>query len=100
VRRIGPDIKSLSRLAIGSLTLTPAFDPETLSYTAETTNGSNKVTAEPTDPGDTVTIMNGLTQVANGTAATWQTGENILTITVADEADAENVCVYTVTVTK
>lgn len=100
MRCIGPDIKSLSRLAIGSLTLTPAFDPETTEYTAVTTNGSNKVTAEPTDPGDSVTIMNGMTKVENGTAATWKTGDNVLTITVADEADADNVNVYTVHVTK
>ena len=64
-----------------------------------TANASNKVTATPTDTGDTVTILNGSTPVTNGSAASWSEGENILTITVADRDDPTETTEYTVTVT-
>jgi hypothetical protein len=88
---------TLSGLTIGSLTLTPAFDSDVKEYTAATTNASNKVTATPTDENATVVILNGETTVENGESATWETGENTLTITVTNGTEEE---VYTVTVTK
>lgn len=88
---------TLSGLTIGSLTLTPAFDSDVTEYTAATTNASNKVTATPTDESATVVILNGETTVENGESATWETGENVLTITVTNGTEEE---VYTVTVTK
>ena len=68
-----------------------------LEYSAATTNATNKVTATPTDPYATVTIMNGETEVENGESASWEEGENTLTITVEGGAPATT---YTVTVTR
>lgn len=66
-------------------------------YTATTVNATNKVTATPTDPYATVVILNGETEVENGTSASWEEGENTLTITVSGGAPDS---VYTVTVTR
>ena len=87
----------LSGLAIGALTLTPTFDPDTTEYTATTTNATNTVTATPEDENATVTILNGETPVENGTAATWAEGANNLTVTVKNGSVQ---LVYSVTVTK
>lgn len=90
-------------MTIGALTLSPAFDSETLEYTVTTTDATNKVTATTDDPSAVIAIVltnseeeEGVT-VANGTAATWASGENVLTITVTDGASKT---VYVVTVTK
>lgn len=81
---------TLSALTIGSLTLTPAFDPDVTEYTTTTSNNSNKITA--TSDGDVSITVNG-TAHENGTSATWQTGENTVVVTVGSKT-------YTVTVTK
>lgn len=86
----------LINLSIGSLALTPAFAADVYEYSVETTNNTNTVTATAAE-GVEVTILNGETEVTNGTAVTWAAGENILTITLNDNG-AENV--YTITVTK
>ena len=88
---------SLSGLAIGTLTLDPEFDSSVVEYTATTSNASNKVTATATDPNAEIVIMNGETEVTNGTSASWSVGENTLTITVSGGAPDT---VYTVTVTR
>ena len=93
----GPLSARLSGLTIGALTLTPAFDSDTASYIATTSNATNTVTATPEGASATVTILNGKTSVENGTAATWATGANTLTVNVKN-GTAEKV--YTVTVTK
>lgn len=96
---------TLTGLTIGNLTLNPVFASGTTSYTAATTNATNIVRAVPTHAGATVAIINKDTdgsdqaEVANGTAATWYTGSNTLTITVT-AADGETTKAYTVTVTK
>lgn len=87
----------LSGLTIGALTLSPQFDPDTVTYTANTTNNTNTITATPEDDDATITIMNGETPVENGTAATWSEGANTVTITVKNGTAQK---VYTVTVTK
>ena len=87
----------LSGLTIGALALTPAFDPDTAEYTANTTNATNTITATPEDEKAAVTILNGETPVNNGAAATWAEGANTVTITVKNGAAQK---VYTVTVTK
>ena len=84
---------SLQSLVVGTLTLNPAFDPNVLSYTTDT----SKVTATPARSGATVTIMNGETPVQNGGTATWSEGENTLTVTVENGTTKR---VYTVTVSK
>ena len=96
---------TLSALTIGTLTLSPVFASATTSYTTTTTNATNIVRAVPTHAGATIEIINKDTdgsdqaEVANGTAATWYTGSNTLTITVT-AADGETTKAYTVTVTK
>lgn len=70
-----------------------------IEYTAATSNATNKVTAVAADPGDTITIMNGETEVTNGQSASWSEGENTLTITVADRDDQTKKTEYEVTVT-
>lgn len=55
------------------------------------------MTATPTDQDATVAITNGSTSVTNGEAATWEVGENTLTIVVTNGTATET---YTVTVTK
>lgn len=67
------------------------------SYTANTTNATNTITATATDPEAEITIMNGETPVTNGTAATWQDGPNTVSITVKNGTAQK---VYTVVVTK
>ena len=62
-----------------------------------TSNATNKVTATPATEGDEVVIMNGETEVTNGQSASWEIGENTLTITVGEGTGAQT---YTVTVTK
>lgn len=65
-------------------------------YTATTSNATNKVTATPTDETAEVEILVGETEVENGESATWDEGENVVTITVTGTTDET---VYTVTVT-
>lgn len=88
----------LSGLTIGALSLSPAFEPGKTEYTADTTNGTNKVTATPEDGSAQVVInLNDSTDVPNGTAAAWQEGDNTLTVKVTSGSESKT---YTVTVTK
>ena len=91
---------SLSGLTIGTVTLTPSFDPDTTEYTATTTNATNKVTATPSDADDTVTIEVNDVEIENGSSASWDEGENTLVVTVTDSTDPSLEEVYTVTVTR
>ena len=91
-----PDAPKLSALTIGSLALTPAFDPDVTSYAATTTNATNTVTA--TAPlGATVTITANGTAVSSGDSVTWNEGENTVAVTVSNGTQSTS---YTVTVTK
>ena len=66
-------------------------------YAVSTTNNTNKVTAATDDESATITIKLGDTEIQNESSPSWQVGENVLTITVAnDDGETE----YTVTVTK
>lgn len=87
----------LSSLKIGNLTLSPAFDPDVTSYTAATSNATNTITAVAESSNATIEIKNGATTVNNGSAATWSSGSNTLTVTVDNDGNDK---VYTVTVTK
>lgn len=90
---------TLSDLRIGSLTLTPEFDTETTTYTTSTTNATNTVTAVPSNAGASVKVEVGEVEIGNGSAATWASGNNTVTITVIAE-DGITEKTYTVTVTK
>ena len=87
----------LAGLSVGALTLSPAFNKSVHVYTAATTNATNTITATPMDGEATITIDVDDIPVANGAAATWQAGANIVTIEVAVGGETET---YTVTVTK
>lgn len=93
------DDATLASLKLGSLTLTPAFDPAVTSYTAATTAATTVIKAIPTDVNADVEIAVGETVIDNGTAATWAAGSNTVTITVT-AADGTTDEEYTVTVTK
>ncbi|MGI5954277.1 phage major capsid protein [Dysosmobacter sp.] len=91
-----PVVAALQSLTIGGLSLSPAFSTGTDTYTADTTNAQDAISAVPT-MGASVTVKVGKTQVQNGGNATWSEGSNVVTITVNN---GENSKVYTVTVTK
>lgn len=91
-----PSVAALRSLAIGSLTLTPAFSPDTLEYTASTTNASNMISAVPTT-GSLATVKVNGKKVQNGGAVTWETDENSVSITVTN---GDKAVTYAVTVTK
>lgn len=90
---------NLSALSIGSLSLTPAFASETVSYTAATTNSTNTITAVPSDASATVKVTVNSAEIDNGTAATWQDGSNTVKVEVT-APDGTTTKTYTVTVTK
>ena len=96
-KAVGPIANTLSSLTIGALTLTPTFASGTTSYTAATTNASDKVTATPTSPGATLLIKVGSTEIENEANASWSLGSNTLTVKVTGDGGDKT---YTVTVTK
>lgn len=84
-------------MAIGSLTLTPTFSSSTLNYAVTTENATNTVTATSASQTAQIAIkVNGVTHT-NGNSATWQTGENIVLVTVSDRHTSQT---YKVVVTK
>lgn len=87
----------LTSIKIGSLTLSPAFDADTLTYTAATTDATNKVTATAAYADADIEIKVGSTVIENGSAATWESGSNTVTIKVTNDDVTKT---YTVTVTK
>ena len=91
------DSADLSNLTIGTLTLSPEFDPDTITYTAATTNASNKVQATALYSDAEIEVKLGNTVVENGSAVTWSAGSNTLTVKVTNGTVTKT---YTVTVTK
>ena len=87
----------LASLKVGALVLSPAFNKSIMYYEAATTDATNKITAAPMDGEATIEILHGETPVANGDSATWEAGENTVTITVTSGTETET---YTVVVTK
>lgn len=77
-------LTSLITLTIDTLALSPVFDSETTFYTASTPHTEDIITATPTDPSATISIMNGTTAVISGTVATWAIGENVMTIVITN----------------
>lgn len=87
---------SLRALAVGDLTLTPAFASATTSYTASTTSDSAIINFIPAQ-GATATVSVGGKRVQPGRPAKFADGENAVVVTVTS-GDASQA--YTVTVTK
>jgi hypothetical protein len=88
---------NLASLKVGTLTLTPTFDPDTITYTAATTTATSKITATAEYADATIEIKNGSTVIENGGNASWSAGENTLTVKVTNDSVDKT---YTVTVTK
>ena len=87
----------LSGITIGSLELTPVFCADVTSYTAETENDEDAVSATAAS-GTVVTILvNGVAHTS-GNDATWETGTNTVTV-IASKTGCTSTA-YTVTVTK
>ena len=90
---------TLSSLKIGALALSPTFAAATVTYTAETTNASNAVTAVPSDAAAEIAITVNEETLPNGEAANWKSGSNTVKVVVTAE-DGTTKKTYTVTVTK
>lgn len=73
----------LTAFTIGSLTLSPTFDGDTLEYTASTTSSSATITATAASGTQIVILVNG-DSLTNGGTATWEDGENEVLVTVSD----------------
>ena len=88
---------ALSSLSIGSLTLEPEFSENTSSYTATTSNATNTVSAVPRSSDASVEITVNGDAHTSGTAATWESGQNTVLVTVTNGGSSQ---VYTIIVTK
>lgn len=86
----------LTAFTIGSLTLSPTFDGDTLEYTASTTSSSATITATAASGTQIVILVNG-DSLTNGGTATWEDGENEVLVTVSDTHGSTT---YKATVTK
>lgn len=87
---------SLTALSLGALTLDPAFDSATTTYTTTTTNATNTISAVAAEGATIAITLNGST-VQNGASLTWDDGENTVIITVTNGDATQQ---YTITVTK
>ena len=87
----------LATLTVGNLALSPAFDADTVEYTATTSNATNTITATGADGAEVSITVNGEAH-ASGESATWNVGENTVVIVAAK--DGAESTTYTVTVTK
>ena len=87
----------LTGITIGSLQLTPAFDAGTTSYTAETVNDEDAVSATAASGTVATILVNGVAHTS-GNDATWESGTNTVTV-IASKTGCTSTA-YTVTVTK
>lgn len=90
---------ALADLRVGALTLSPAFDSDTTTYAASTSNATNTITAIPNNAAAAVKVEVNGAEIDNGTAAAWTTGSNTVKVTVTAE-DGKASKEHTVTVTK
>lgn len=86
----------LQELTIGTETLTPAFDADTLTYSIKATGTSAKIEAVAAQAGAGIEIAYNGKNVRNGGTITWETGTLPVTVTVKQ---GNAVRVYTVNVT-
>lgn len=90
---------ALADLKLGSLTLSPAFNAAVTSYTAQTSNATNTITAVPSSAAAAVKVTVNGTEINNGTEAAWRDGSNTVLVKVTAE-DGTTSKTYTITVTK
>lgn len=90
---------ALSDLRIGALTMSPAFSSTVTSYSASTANATNTINAMPSNAAAAIHVtVNGM-EIDNGSAASWQDGENTVEVKVTAE-DGKTTKTYAVTVNK
>lgn len=89
-------IASLVSLGLGTLNLSPEFDPDVTAYTTSTTNASNVVSAAGAGGSAVSITVNGSDHVS-GDSAVWRAGDNLVKVMVKNGSAQR---VYTVTVTK
>jgi hypothetical protein len=102
VTRAGSANADLSLLALSAGTLSPAFVPGTLAYTASVPNATGSLTATPTVAGTGATVKVNGVAVASGTASgtiTLAVGTTAVTVDVTAQ-DGTTKKTYTVTVTR
>lgn len=90
-------VAELADLRVGALQLAPSFASATTTYSVATENAKNTINAVPAEAGAKIVVKVGNKVIENGTAATWATGENTVTVTVT-AADGETTKTYTITV--
>lgn len=86
----------LDALSVGGYTLSPAFDPDVLSYTVTATKAGDAVEATAASANARVAINYNGRNVRNGGTVTWANGTLPLTVTVQNGNGSR---VYTVSVT-
>lgn len=87
----------LSALTIGSLSLTPSFDPDVTTYTATTSNSADMVTATGAESATAQITVNAAAHTS-GDNATWVSGSNTVVVTATKNGYTPTA--YVVTVTK
>lgn len=87
----------LSALSITGATLSPTFDADTVVYTTSVTGSSSTITAT-AETGATAAITVNGTAVTSGSSASWNTGSNLVVITVTKSGSLSTT--YTIGVTK
>lgn len=86
----------LTSLTVGTNALTPAFSSNVYNYNVTTSNESDDIVAAPADSSASVTIAS-TDATISGSTATWGSGSNTVTVTVAKSGVST---VYTLRVTK
>lgn len=90
---------TLTNLAIGAETLSPTFDPETLTYTATASAASGAITANPTQAKAKINIAYEGKNYPNGATIKWLADSTAHPLTVAVQNGVSE-RTYTVNVTK
>ena len=88
----------LNSVKIGTCALTPEFSPFEFNYTATTKNASDIIKVAQKNAAHTVEMQLNGSDFTNGSAATWQDGENTVTVIVKQDDNVFNT--YTIKVTK
>ena len=86
----------LATLTLGSLSLSPSFDPDVTTYNVATSNASNTVTATGADEATATITVNGSAHTS-GSSATWRTGSNTVVVTATKNGCTPTAYVITVT---
>jgi uncharacterized repeat protein (TIGR02543 family) len=92
--------KTLTGLSVSAATLSPAFDPAVLSYTASTTNGASAVDVTPTFSGTGQTVKVNDTSVTSGNSVTVNLTIGVNTINVVTTAQDSSSNTYTIEITR